>query len=72
MVKENDTLKCEIKNLKEQLHNNLALNNTKNKLDIKAIKEEINKIIVLDHECHKRALHLIITGIEEQKSEDTL
>lgn len=64
--------KNEIKNLKEQLHNNSALNNTENKLDIKPIKEEINKLIVLDHEHHKRALPLIIASIEEQNNEDTL
>ena len=72
MVKENDTLKNEIKNLKEQLHNNSTLNKTKNKLDIKLIKEGIYKLIVFDHEPHKRALHLIIVGTEEQDNEDTL
>jgi len=72
MVKENDTLKNETKNIKEQLHNSSTLNNTKNKLDIKPIKEEINKLIVLYHEHHKRALHLIIVGIEEQNNEDML
>ena len=72
MVKENDTLKNEIKNLKEQLHNNSTLNNTMNELDIKPRKEEINKLIVLDHERHKRDLHLIIVGIEEQNDEGTL
>ena len=50
MVKENDTLKSDIKNLKEQLHNTSTINNPKNKLDIIPIKEEINKLIVLDHE----------------------
>lgn len=72
MVQVNDTLKSEIKNLKEQLHNNSSLNNAENKLDIKPTKEEINKLIVLDNECHERALHLIIAGIEEQNNEDTL
>ena len=63
MVEENDSLKSEIKNLKEQLHNNSALNITENNLDIKPIKEEINKSIVLDHECHKQALNIIVAGI---------
>jgi len=38
MVKENDTLKSDIKNIKEKLHINSTLNNTKNTLDIKPIK----------------------------------
>ena len=42
-----------------------------NKLDIKPIKEKMNKIIELDHERNKRALNLIIFGIKE-KQEDTL
>jgi hypothetical protein len=42
-----------------------------NKLDIKPIKEEMNKPIKLDHERNKRALNLIIFGIKEQE-EDTL
>jgi hypothetical protein len=42
------------------------------KLDIKPIKEEMNKLIELDHEHNKRALNLIIFGIKEQKNEDTL
>jgi hypothetical protein len=43
-----------------------------NKLDIKPIKEEMNKLIELDHERNKRALNLIIFGIKEQQEEDTL
>jgi hypothetical protein len=43
-----------------------------NKLDIKPIKEEMNKLIKLDHECNKRSLNLIIFCIKEQKEEDTL
>jgi len=43
-----------------------------NKLDIKGIKEEMNKLIKLDHEHNKRALNLIIFGIKEQQEEDTL
>ena len=65
VIEENDTLKSEIKNIKEKLHNNSSLNNKEHKVDIKPIKEEINKLIILDHECHKRVLHLIIVGIYE-------
>jgi hypothetical protein len=43
-----------------------------NKLDIKPIKEEMNKLIEMDHERNKRALNLIIFGIKEQEEEDTL
>ena len=43
-----------------------------NKLDIKLIKEEMNKLIELDHEPNKRASNLIIFGIKEQQEEDTL
>jgi hypothetical protein len=41
-------------------------------LDIKPIKEEMNKLIELDHELNKRALNLIIFGIKEHKDKDTL
>jgi hypothetical protein len=43
-----------------------------NKLDIKSIKEEMNKVIELDHERKKRALKFIIFGIKEQQEEDKL
>jgi hypothetical protein len=43
-----------------------------NKLDIKPIKEKMNKLIEFDHERNKRALNLIIFGIKEQQEEDTL
>jgi hypothetical protein len=43
-----------------------------NKLDIKPIKEEMSKLIELDHERNKRSLNLIIFGIKEQQEEDTL
>jgi hypothetical protein len=43
-----------------------------NKFDMKPIKEEINKLIEMDHEHNKRALNLIIFGIKEQQEEDTL
>ena len=36
-----------------------------NKLDINPIKEEINKLIELNHERNKRALNLVIFGIKE-------
>jgi len=42
------------------------------KWDIKPIKEEMNKLIELDHERNKRALNLIIFGIKEVKEEDML
>jgi hypothetical protein len=50
----------------------LTLSSLENKLDIKLIKEEMNKIINLDHESNKRALNLIFFGIKEQLEEDTL
>jgi hypothetical protein len=65
-------LRDKIKDLEEKLTNNLALNSLENNLDIKLIKEEINKIIKLDHEHNKRAMNLITFGIKEQKEEDTL
>jgi hypothetical protein len=71
-VEENNNLRDKIKELEEKLINNLALNSVEHKLDIKPIKEEMNKLIELDHECNKRALNLIIFGIKEQKDEDTL
>ena len=43
-----------------------------NKLDIKHIKEEMNKLIKMDLERNKKALNLIIFGIKEQQEEDTL
>jgi hypothetical protein len=50
----------------------LALSSLEKKLDIKLIKEKMNKIIELDHEHNKRALNLVIFGIKEQQEEDTL
>ena len=64
-VEENHNLRDRIKELEEKLTNNLTLSNMKNKLDIKTIKEEMNKLIELDHERNKRALNLIIFGIKE-------
>jgi hypothetical protein len=71
-VEENCNLRDKIKELEEKLINNLALNSLESKLDIKPIKEEMNKLIELDHEHNKRALNLIIFGIKEHKDEDTL
>jgi len=42
------------------------------KLDIKPIKDEMKKIIELDHERNKRALKLIIFGLKEEVDEDTI
>jgi hypothetical protein len=69
---ENLNLRNKIKELEEKLNNNLALNSLEGKLDIKPIKEEMNKLIELDHEHNKRALNLIIFGLKEKKDEDTL
>jgi hypothetical protein len=63
-VEENHNLRDRIKELEEKLTNNLTLNNLENKLDIKPIKEEMNKLIELDHEHNKRVLNLIIFGIK--------
>jgi hypothetical protein len=46
-VEANLNMRDRIKNLKEKLINNLALINLENKLDIKPIKEEMNKLISL-------------------------
>jgi hypothetical protein len=70
-VEENHNLRDRIKELEEKLTNNLTLSNMENKLDIKPIKEEMNKLIELDHERNKRALNLIIFGIKEKQKEDT-
>jgi hypothetical protein len=71
-VEENHNLRDRIKELEEKLTNNLTLSNMEKRLDIKPIKEEMNKLIELDHERKKRALNLIIFGIKEQQEEDTL
>ena len=42
------------------------------KLDIKPIKEEMKKLIELDHERNKRALNLIIFGLKEEEIKGTL
>jgi hypothetical protein len=71
-VEENHNLRDRIKELEEKLTNNLTLTNMENKLDIKPNKEEMNKLIKLDHERNKRASNLKIFGIKEQQEEDTL
>ena len=42
------------------------------KLDIKPIKDEMKKIIELDHERNKRALNFIVFSLKEEVDEDTL
>jgi hypothetical protein len=71
-VEENHNLRDRIKELEEKITNNLTLGNMENKLDIKSINEEMNKLIKMDHERNKRDLNLIIFGIKEQQEEDTL
>jgi hypothetical protein len=44
-VEENQSFRDRIKELEEKLTNNLTLSNMENKLDIKPIKEEMNKLI---------------------------
>lgn len=58
-----NTLRNEIKELKENLNKSMALGSTNNKFDI---KEEMNKIIKLDHDCNKIALNLIIVSIKDR------
>ena len=65
-VEENHNLRDRIKELEEKLTNNLTLST------IKPIKEEMSKIIKMDHEHNKRSLNLISFGIKEQQEEDTL
>ena len=71
-VEEIHNLRYMIKELEEKLTINLTLTDMENKLDIKPIKEEMNKIIELDHERNKRDLNLIIFGIKEKQEEDTI
>ena len=61
-----------IKELEAKVDNNLTLNSVAGKLDIKPIKEEMEKLIELDHERNKRALNLIIFGLKEEVDDDTL
>jgi hypothetical protein len=64
-VDENNNLRDKIKDLEDKPINNLTLNSVEHKLDIKPIKEVMNKLIELDHERNKRSLNLIIFGIKE-------
>jgi len=41
-------------------------------LDIKPIKEEMNKLIELDHESNKISLKLMIFCLKDKKKEDTV
>jgi len=61
-----------IKELEEKVNSCLILNNVVDKLDIKPIKDEMKKIIELDHERNKRTLNLIIFGLKEEVDDDTL
>jgi hypothetical protein len=60
------------RSLEEKINNSLALNSLEGKLDIRPIKEEMNKIIELDHEHNERALNLIIFGLKDEGERDTL
>ena len=71
-MEENNNIRGKIKELENKIIKNLALNSVEHKLDIKPIKEEMNKLIELEHEHKKRSLNLIIFGIKEQKDENTL
>lgn len=61
-----------IKELEEKVNSHLTPNNVVDKLDIKPIKDEMKKLIELDHERNKRTLNLIIFGLNEEEDEDTL
>ena len=65
-------MKDMIKELEEKVNSRLTLNNVVDKLDIKPIKDEMKKMIELDHERNKRVLSLIIFGLKEEVYEDTL
>ena len=49
-------MKDMIKKLEEKDNNNLTLNSAEGKLDIKPIKEEMKKLIELDHEHNRKGL----------------
>ena len=61
-----------IKELEEKVNNNLTLNSVACGLDIKPIKQEMKKLIELDHECNKKVLNLIVLGLKEEVDQDTL
>ena len=68
----NIKLKDRIKELEEKVNHNLTLNIGEGKIDLKPIKEEMNKLIPLDHEHNKRALNLIFFRLKEAEEYDTL
>jgi hypothetical protein len=59
-------LRNKIKELEEKLNNKLALNILEGKFDIKPIKEEMNKLIYLEHEYSKRGLKNFFLKREER------
>ena len=61
-----------IKELEEKVKRCLTLNSVISRLDIKPIKDEMKKLIELDHDHNKRALNLIISSLKEEIDEDTL
>ena len=65
-------MKDMIKEIEEKVNYNLTLNSVAGKLDIKPTKEEMEKLIKLDHERNKRELNLIIFSLKEEVDEDTL
>ena len=65
-------MKDMIKSLEEKFNNNLTLNRVEGKLDIKPIKDEMKKLIELDHKRNKRAVNLITFDLKEEVKEDTL
>jgi hypothetical protein len=65
-VDENNNLRDKIKEIEDNLINNLTLNSVEHKLDVKPIKEEIKNLIELDHWSNKRTLKLIIFGIKNK------
>ena len=69
---ENIKLNDRIKELEENFNHNLNLNNIEVKIDIKPIKEEMNKLITLDHQRNKISLNLIIFCLKEEEEEDML
>jgi hypothetical protein len=63
-VEENNNLRDKIKYFEDKPINNLGINSMEHKLDIKPIKEEMNKIIKLDYGPNKITLNLIIFVIK--------
>ena len=61
-----------IKELEDKVNKKLTLNSLEGKVDINPIKEEIHKLLELDHEHNKWALNLVIFGLKEEIEEDTL